>query len=593
MNNRKFIITHGVTDTEVFPVYETLKYKWEKNDNELNFTKSLETKLLFNNNSKKGITDFTFFSNLESDINTRCSDIFIEIFRLCSGSYVSEFKGIVRLVDGEWDYDRCTVVLEITGNNQIDCINNNKTIADNPLAFYTFKNPTVGCPTDLGIYDYNSGSSSFEFLDVVSLTAPTYPNYIKKPYISDNLYPYGTFYNLCRNIVKELLVKCGRDEELPMIRSDFFDWNAIGDTPGYVASSLPVLPESEPRPASTKKEWFLPKTPGTNYVTGQTNRLTHLMFMPKSNARNSSSSIWETGIGDDGFLNDNRITFEELENIWSTMFHAYWFIDTDGCMRIEHESWFNSNSSEIDVTTGENEPLNRANNKYNYETSELVEKEIFSFGFNGNILNGGKTLNELNPSSSEYNIIKYHGNCIKKGLEKRYEVIKVDTDMYILDSAGHATQDNYSNSGIFLCSIGTYDTETYQCTTGGYVVNSINCVMHFLLLSTLSGTHVINVNDGFYFNAHLNWFFLIRDYHRGRRVLSEGTNGQNDAYTLTFNPTTIKTKSQKNVRLISCCEDIEFDANKTVIKTELGVGEIYEAEYDTKTNIFKIILRHD
>lgn len=591
MNKRKYIVTYGIVTKQVYPTNDAeLEYEWSQMDGGINLMLALKTKLSFYNNSKLSITDFTFFQEIESDINTRCDDVLIEIFKYCNNAWVSEYKGKLQLIAGDWDNDKCTVTMDVIGNNLEDCININKKKTQYPLAQFTFNNPIGSCQTDLGIYGYSGGS--YYFLDINSIIAATYPTFNKKANLAGTHYNYGfgTFYNLCRNIVKEMLENCGRDSGLEMLRSDFFDWNPKGDTTGYIASVLPALPESEPRPAGTNREWYLPKTPGINYVTGQTNRLTHLIYIPKSNARNVSSTYWETGVESSGLVGPNRLNFEDIELIWATMFEAYWFIDSDGCMRVEHISWFKQNATTYDSTSLANKKFNEANNKYSYKQDEMYENETFKFGFNASAFNGSCENSNYFPGTfNGYNKIVYSGSCINLGTEKIYTLPKVETDMEIIDSAGSFSFDNYNNEGIFMCSIGSWGTESTICTTGGYTVKAADGNMHFTLLNTILGTNVLYIPDGAYFNAHLQWYYLIRTYLKDNRILKTGLNG---TYTLTFTDNTKRIKVQKNIKLLLCCDD-SFDANRAKIITELGVGEIESATFNTKFNRISITAHHE
>lgn len=93
------------------------------------------------------------------------------------------------------------------------------------------------------------------------------------------------------------------------IVSDFFEWNPVGDTYGYVA--------------------------GINYVTGETNKLTYLSLIPIRAAVYGFTS-------DLDFVQpkpDETISWKQIEEILRECFNAYWFIE-NGVVRIEHISWF-------------------------------------------------------------------------------------------------------------------------------------------------------------------------------------------------------------------------------------------------------------
>ena len=97
--------------------------------------------------------------------------------------------------------------------------------------------------------------------------------------------------------------------------SDFFEWSAPGDTPGYSA--------------------------GINYVTGEANQVDHLVILQKSDAIDPTASNPAT-IGE--------ITLKELLQFLVETFRVYWIIDNDGNLRLEHISAWRSQSG-LDLTT--------------------------------------------------------------------------------------------------------------------------------------------------------------------------------------------------------------------------------------------------
>ena len=97
--------------------------------------------------------------------------------------------------------------------------------------------------------------------------------------------------------------------------SDFFEWSAPGDTPGYSA--------------------------GVNYVTGEANQVDHLVILQKSDAIDPTASNPAT-IGE--------ITLKELLQFLVETFRVYWIIDDEGNLRLEHISAWRSQSG-LNLTT--------------------------------------------------------------------------------------------------------------------------------------------------------------------------------------------------------------------------------------------------
>lgn len=598
---RKYILTSSTETIQVYPLNDDkLVYKWTRIKDSINYKKQLSTKLLFGNNLKLNINDFTFLYGYESNSLTRCETLKIDIYKTCSGSEVLEFSGIMPLNSGVWDLDKCNVTLEVKNNSTVyDCIEENKKETDYPISyFYANDNtPPNNFSPRFFLYDYPQTSTEWTFITVNSLNTSVgsytglnnstsgNPDYIE--------YPYVLFAVLCDRIVRELLVKCGKSENTVMLKSDFFDWNAVGDATGYIPSPIPAPPISLPLgswPSGVYplRYMMLPITPGVNYVTGETNKLTHLMYMPKSNANDRTATEWEQPsydpFGPDD-VNSNRVTFADLEKIWAEIFQAYWFIDTDGAMRVEHISWFNNSANIYNSLSAENLKYNESNNKYAYLRDSLPRKEVFKFSQNRDFLNGRIGLTY--DISNKYNEILYDSICINKEKDNdQVEVILplVVTDIKCLDSKNIGDPDVYDNNGFFLFQpkfSARYNLKPYFL--GGFFISETDATIEDETIVSSSITTT-------YENAHVQWANLIRRYLRDNRILVVGKNGPDN---ITFSSRTRKSKVQENIYIKNCCNNIDFEPLQASIVTGIGNGIVSEAEYNTKTGLIKIKALHD
>lgn len=133
------------------------------------------------------------------------------------------------------------------------------------------------------------------------------------------------------------------------IYSDFFEWNPIGDAPGYSA--------------------------GNNYVlvnqgfVDTTNKLRYLSISQKSDVLNPTSSNAAT---------KGMLTFEKMTKIWRELFHCFWFVDSAGRFRVEHKSFFN-NTLAFDSTIAPHATHNAAKRKYIYNKESMPKFERFQF----------------------------------------------------------------------------------------------------------------------------------------------------------------------------------------------------------------------
>lgn len=145
------------------------------------------------------------------------------------------------------------------------------------------------------------------------------------------------FKEVCKYVVAQL--GCGTAG----VVSDFFEWNPIGDTPGY--------------------------SPGINYVTATANKLRWLTISQKSDIIDPLSSNAAT---------KGMITFDKLEIIWREVFNAYWFVDSSNRLRVEHISYFQKTVGYF-ANAGANAKYNKARNKYTYDKTKMPKTERFKW----------------------------------------------------------------------------------------------------------------------------------------------------------------------------------------------------------------------
>jgi hypothetical protein len=176
--------------------------------------------------------------------------------------------------------------------------------------------------------------------------------------------------------------------QLEGFRSDFFEIDAPGDTPGYVA--------------------------GTNYVTGAASQILNLMVQQVSAFITVSNEY-------DEIYSD--LTLKDMLGALKIMFNCKWFVDADGFIRMEHISWF-QRTVLIDTTVGADNILrNKSKKQFKYDRQDMPMREKFNF-----IYQGYKDFVGL-P-------IIYQSPCVNYRKTVTYQVPKFSTDVqYIRDGA--------------------------------------------------------------------------------------------------------------------------------------------------------------
>ena len=103
--------------------------------------------------------------------------------------------------------------------------------------------------------------------------------------------------------VEYILEKSGCDQV--SVESDFFEWNPVGDAPGYVS--------------------------GENYLTGEVNQMDQLVLLQKSDALDPAATNPAT-LGE--------MTLKEMLTLFSVAFRVFWKITENGDIRFEHWSFW-------------------------------------------------------------------------------------------------------------------------------------------------------------------------------------------------------------------------------------------------------------
>lgn len=174
-------------------------------------------------------------------------------------------------------------------------------------------------------------------------------------------------------------------------RSDLFEINPVGDTPGYVA--------------------------GIDYVTGVASKI--------SNLRVQQISAFLTVMSDTPQEIYSDMSLKDLLDSLKIMFNCKWFVDDEGYVRMEHISWFRRTAA-VDTTVGqENIRLNKSKKKFKYDRVEIPMREKFNFPYQGY-----KDFIGVD--------IKYNSACVNLRKSVSYSVPKFSTDLkYIQDSANN------------------------------------------------------------------------------------------------------------------------------------------------------------
>lgn len=269
----------------------------------------------------------------------------------------------------------------------------------------------------------------------------------------------------------------------------------------------------------------------------------------------NSDAIFVNGVERSDAARNGYMSFEDLmEQLWA-MFQVTYFVDGT-TLYVEHINYFLNNMSYtepnivgIDLVT-DNLKSVIGKNKYTYE-GEFLVREKFKFSQAWNL--------DFIGSDIEY-------ACVSYGDTKNItaDLITTDIDVTYIDTS--------SNDGFVMFDV-LRTTKTINGITFIYynVVNEIG---------KLSGVSLPN--------AHFSWANLHHYYYKTYRAYDAGI--MNNVYASFTKPQ--KMKIQTDIEFPYCLSLVDGNINK-LVKTQLGDGQIIEAEYNFKTRTLKLKLAYD
>ncbi len=278
-------------------------------------------------------------------------------------------------------------------------------------------------------------------------------------------------------------------------------------------------------------------------------------------ARNSVIRWTFGGTRCDGY-DTETITFKFFEDLFRERFNAYWYIDEDGFLRLEHISYFlpgflySDFGSAIDLTTliSNCNSFSYRRNKYKHQTDQLFDVETWSWqhwdGEEQTVVHG--------PD--------FQGDPIYYGATENDKSECVPGEFKVKDSS---TPNIHSDYYWVEAQITAVNPDALGCP-GFMLLNLHNIGPAYFMGADTGAISGIARSNGFVSTANLqaNFFTWNRIFLKG------SMNGSGPTPILTFN-SAIKKKLQDEIEFPLCCRD-EFDPMKQ-ITTEMGDGTVYSA----------------
>lgn len=575
----RFYYNHpSLGERQCYPHNSTLEFTWEREEDQIFYRKKLEDTLVFVDDVKKGIDDFTQFYSIDRS-DQRCSKVFFRIERLCNDSWIIDWEGYLALVDGKFDVDRKVLRIQPRLNDQVSCILDRYDREYNFLEAPDIVNlghafgevETFSCMEHIETFSTRElAEQHVQFLNsqgpreiaVECVNAEGDP--VSTPFgFPDTYAPYDAEYIILEvpgegfkvfwktSYVREVyVVDCinGDPEDPP---GNPLEWLLLEDCsegtigqavyarPIYTFTLEPVSPDF-PNGRTLEQVIELLTSDCVSSIKSDFLGINPLGDIPINEAYNYSSTFFQ-----DLILFQNTdikrpnaaekatigiITLEELFEFFRKKWNVFWDVDTDGTLIIEHVSYFQQNQRMLNLTKDSAKQLIVGRHTYSYDNDNLPAKEIWE-----------PTVDVDDEDFSKLTI-EYPEACSFTSSSVESNKLKFNTNFQDIKQK----PEKYPDEGISIAA-------SYQ--------------------SLVIWNTKAEFSQDFKLNAPLslaNAFTFFLQYNRPHRL------GEVNNEEFQFNSyKRVRLQLDLNVKI--CCEDLNIFNPKDLAKTQLGWGEITKA----------------
>ena len=584
--NNRFIykLTDRLGTLLVVPLGEgdfSLDYERE-NDEKLSYKKELSGKITFVGEAFKRLMQ------METSIY-RCDEQTLTIYKICEGVEKSIFEGEISLNEGEFNLDKCFVILKFLEDNSDKCYNDGKStklnlfqlisnrviaktasysgvietkqcnasgsLAEQSGAFYWCG---TGDPNDGNWVATNAQASSSDGMhhtskttwkrEIITVDCSETPE-TDWVLVEDNCGTTGK-----KKFAKRVeLINCSSYGTSPDENGAGYSYNYSCDVLGYdggltsidngllFSDIMKELIKSACPNLVLKSDFFQinpENISGTNYVTGKVSKVNNIVIFQKSDVKRPTATNNASKL---------EITLEDMLEVLKTMFNVKWRIEGN-IFKLEHVSYYSKNIG-IDVTSEELKKFFAGKKVYSYESSKIPQKEIFKF---------------KEQQGADWNLEIIYSGCLSK--DKKNEVTniidKAMTDIVFAMNNPEPDNKFVEDVGFVLVSTRKINNE--------YFINSE---------PSASGSRL---------NNSFAWVQLFRDYHYYERPMKVGkVNGVTTQFI-----TTIPTKKGERFAIPYNFCTYTFNPDDFV-KTALGNGIVSSAKHRFKDYFLELELLYE
>lgn len=568
-SNFTYSILSGAIETAVTPVISELIFSGEKDDDLGTYVRRVNTEMLFTK------ADYSYLYN-NWEVSNECADL---PFRIKYND-TTEYTGILRVGTSNlaWDKSNCKVTATVDPSGFWSCAESNWDREINLLnSSKVSVKPFIGTLETIECTDTDS-VYSLRFIDTC-LTAPsgswtinrnecelivsTYhytSTYVRETatlacvsgvavsppgdgwvLLTDNCPTDSTWVRRPQTVIDNAASTIVEDESYDIY------YDVVGGDYEEIDNAVllaDVLEDYLQCPGITVKSDFFGVNADSTYPSGDVytsalENLQNIVVWQKSDVKrpdateNATKALW---------------TYASILASLKEQCNVRWELSSD-TLRLEHVSYFTGNQG-MDLTSGANAQRIKGFDAYDTQTDDIARQERWSFmedttnAFRGNPI--------------------FYSECVPFDAndELPHDIGQVNNDIGYIQ----ASPDRVSDDGFVFAN-------TYSSTSGTY---------HLITEDSATGFGPI-------INAHMSIPNLLDNYHRHARPLPAGE--MNEA-AVTFESTTSKRVQVPVTIPMSVSSFFDWDENE-LIRTQLGWGAVERYEYNAKTCMLTLNLRHE
>ena len=581
-NNYKYTITDRLGTYVSVPLGENdFSIEWERQDDDnLDYSKGIQGKMYFQKES------YLRLMQMENSVY-RCEEQILTVYRNCGGVDLKLIEARISLNEGDFDLDKCYIVLKSLKDSENKCYDDNKGEKINLLSLIydritvqtksfvgtlqtkncftnspSYQSPDYWCgdgdpyAQNWTLLSYNGSSpdgvrNSFSntwVREIVEIDCSETPdaNWIL---VEDNCGTTGK-----RKYAQGVtLINC-QSSSTPEDENGAYQYSLKCQVLGYEGTAtiidngvsftkvmIELLRNACPN-LILKSDFFQinpDNISSTNYVTNKPSMVDNIVIFQKSDVKRPNVS---------GNASKMEISLEKMLETLKIMFNVKWRVDGN-VFRLEHISYY-SKTVGFDITIAQLIRFFKGKRKYSYASEKIPQKEIFAF--------------KERSSNPDWNVEVEYSGCVKN---KKNNIVDYTVDEGMTD---------------IVYALANPDKDSNKVDDLGFVLVSTKKIGTDYFINSEESPNGRVLNNVFAMRQ------LFRDYHYYERPMKSGkVNG-----TQTDFVSTIPTKKGDTFSIPYCPCNNNFNPDNFII-TPLGQGIVSGATYKFKDEMLELDLLYE